>query len=73
MHVGNDCDDRCRTQNEAAARGALERRADRTLSDTEWAAAQARLSEFVGILRVWNRTTTAPRLGNVEGLCRREA
>lgn len=72
MYAGNDRDDRGRTQNEVAARAALELRVGRTLTDAEWAAARARLLEFVGILRVWDRKTTAPRLGNVEVLCQRE-
>jgi len=54
------------------ARAAFDLRADRTLTDAEWATMRARLLEFAGILRVWGRTTTASRRGNVEVLCQRE-
>ena len=37
-----------------------------------WAAARARLLEFAGILRGWDRKTTASRRGNVEVLCQPE-
>jgi hypothetical protein len=53
------CGDQCRTQNEADARAALELRAGHTLTDTEWSAARARLLELMGILRAWDRTTSA--------------
>jgi hypothetical protein len=72
MQPGNDRDDRRRTQDEVAARAALELRAGRSLTDAEWAAAGARLAEFVGILRLWDRKTTTFRRGNVEVLCPRE-
>jgi len=55
MHASNDRDERSRKQTEAAARAAIERRADRSLTDAEWAAARAKLLEFVGILREWDR------------------
>ena len=57
---------------EEDARAALELRAGRTLTDAEWAAARARLLEFAGILRIWDRTTTASPRGNVELLCQPE-
>lgn len=55
MHASNDRDDRSRKQTEAAARAAIERRADGSLTDAEWVAARAKLLEFVGILREWDR------------------
>lgn len=57
---------------ENSARAALESQAGRSLSDAEWAAAQAKLQEFMGILREWERKTTASRRGNVEVLCQPE-
>jgi hypothetical protein len=72
MHSGNDRDGRCRAQNEVAGRAALELLAGRSLTDAEWAAARAKLSELVGILRIWARKTTASRRGNVEVLGQRE-
>lgn len=71
MQAGNDHHDRRLTQNEAAARAALELRG-RTITDAEWAAERAKLLEFVGILRVWDQETSAPRRGNVEVLCQPE-
>lgn len=68
----NDRDSQRRTQHEVAARAALELRADRNLSEAEWVAARARLMEVVGILRVWDRTTSTSRKGNVEVLCQPE-
>ena len=65
MHTGND-------QNELATRAAIELRAGRALIDAEWAAMRARLLEFAGILRDWDRKTTASQKGNVEVLCQRE-
>ena len=59
-------------QLEAGARTAFELRAGRALTDSEWAAVRARLVEFVGILRTWERTTTDRRRGKVEKLCQRE-
>ena len=38
-----------------AARGALELRAGRALSDREWASAHTALLEFIRILRSWDR------------------
>jgi hypothetical protein len=72
MYANNDRDDRRRTPSEAAARAALELRAGCGLTDAEWAAARARLLEFAGILRDWDRKTTALRRGNVEVLCQPE-
>jgi hypothetical protein len=72
MHACNDRDDRRRTQHEVAARAALELRAGRAFADAEWVAMRARLLEFAGILRAWDRETTVNRRGNVEGLCQRE-
>jgi hypothetical protein len=57
---------------ESAARASLEQRAGRTLFHAEWVSAQARLLEFVGIVRVWDRKTTASGRGNVEVICQRE-
>jgi hypothetical protein len=59
-------------QLEAAARAAMELRAKRTLTDTEWAAMRAKIMEFAAILRGWEHATTCPRRGKVEGLCQRE-
>ena len=72
MHAQSDRADRSRRQIEAAARAAIELRAGRALTDAEWAAARARLLEFAGILRDWDRKTTASRRGNVEVLCQPE-
>jgi len=56
MHTTDDqCAERV-NQLEAAARAAIERRAYRAFTDAEWATARARLLEFAGILRVWERT-----------------
>ena len=57
---------------EAAARTAIELHTGRALTDAQWAAARARLLEFAGILRDWDRKTTASRRGNVEVLCQPE-
>ena len=72
MQPGDDRDDRCQRQNDAAARALVELRAGRSLTDAEWAAARARLLEFADILRVWERKTTALERGSVEVLCQRE-
>ena len=61
-----------RKQLEDFARTVLELRADRSLMDAEWAAMRTRLLEFAGILRSWDRKTTASRRGNVEVLCQPE-
>jgi hypothetical protein len=57
---------------ESAARASLEQRAGRTFIDTEWVRVRARLMEFIGILRSWDRMTTPSGRGNVEVLCQRE-
>jgi hypothetical protein len=57
---------------EASARAAFGARTDRPLTDAEWAAVRARLMEFAGILRAWDRSTTGPRRGKVEELCQQE-
>lgn len=72
MHAYSDRDNRRRTPIEAAARAALDLRTDRALTDAEWVAVRARLLEFVGILRGWDRKTNPSRRGNVEVLCQRE-
>ncbi len=72
MHAKSDRCDRSPKQLEAAARAAIELRADRTLTDAEWVAMRSRLLEFAGILRDWDRKTTASRRGNVEVLCQPE-
>jgi hypothetical protein len=59
MHAKSDRGDRNPKQLEAAARAAIDLRADRALTDAEWAAMHARLLEFAGILRIWDRRTTA--------------
>lgn len=40
---------------EDAAREALDQHANRVLSDAEWQRTRARLLEFAGILRDWDR------------------
>ena len=52
------------SEEESAARAAIEVRAGRTLSDLEWARTRTRLLDFVSILRAWHRkgTTTASEL-----------
>ena len=72
MHAINDRGDRSPKQLEAAARTAIELRADRALTDAEWAATRTRLLDFAGILRGWDRETTSSRRGNVEVLCQPE-
>jgi hypothetical protein len=72
MHPSQDRCERSPKQPEASARAAIEVRAGRSLADAEWAAMRTRLLEFAGILRVWDRKTTASRRGNVEVLCQRE-
>jgi hypothetical protein len=72
MHASKDGGDRSPKQLEARARAAIELCADRSLTDAEWAAMRARLLEFAGILRDWDRKTTASRRGNVEVLCQPE-
>jgi hypothetical protein len=57
---------------EAVARDAFELRANRKLTDAEWAVLRTRLLEFIGVLRAWEQTATRPRRGNVE-LCQRES
>jgi hypothetical protein len=41
---------------EAGARATIEQRASGPFTDPEWTAARARLLDFVGILRAWERT-----------------
>jgi hypothetical protein len=72
MPASNDRGNPSPHQLEAAARAAMEQRAERAFTDTEWATMRARFQEFVGILRDWDRTTTASQQGNVEELCQRE-
>jgi hypothetical protein len=72
MYAQSNLFDRSGRQMEAAARSAIELRAGRALTDAEWAAARARLLEFAGILRTWDRMTTASGRGKVEGPCQRE-
>ena len=72
LHAQSNRSDRSRELMEAAARTAIELHAGRALTDAEWAAARARLLEFAGILRDWDRKTTASRRGNVEVLCQPE-
>ena len=73
MQVANNHYARCRAQNEVAARAALELRVGHSLTEAEWAAARARLVEFVSILRAWDRAETiTPLRGNVEVLCQPE-
>jgi hypothetical protein len=59
-------------QVEAAACAAMELRAKRTLTDTEWATMRARLLDFASILRDWDRKATRSRRDTVEVLCPRE-
>jgi hypothetical protein len=72
MHAQSNRADRSWGQGEAAARTAIELNAGRPLTDAQWAAARARLVEFAGILRDWDRKTVASRRGNVELLCQPE-
>jgi len=68
MQASTNCADRQR-QLEAAARAAFEACAGGKLTDAEWATVRAKLMDFAGILRAWDRTTGG---GNVEKLCHRE-
>jgi hypothetical protein len=72
MHTTDDHGVGRPNQLEAAARAAIERRACRVFTDAEWATACARLLEFAGIVRAWERTAAACSRGNVEVLCQRE-
>ena len=72
MHAQSNRADRSLGQTEAAARTVIELQARRALTDAQWAAARARLLEFAGILRVWDREMTTCKRGNVETLCQRE-
>jgi hypothetical protein len=56
METTDDHGGRSPNQLEAAARAAIERRGYRAFTDAEWATARARLLEFAGILRAWERT-----------------
>jgi len=57
---------------EAAARAAIEMRLNPMLTEREWVTMRDRLLEFAGILRNWDRKTTASRRGNLEVLCQPE-
>ena len=57
MSAGNGRSDRTSKQIEIAARTAIELRAGRTLTDTEWVAMRVKLLEFAGVLRAWDRET----------------
>jgi len=70
MYASADRDDRQRRL-ETVARDAFELRANRKLTDVEWAVVRTRLLEFIGVLGDWEQTTARPRRGNVE-LCQRE-
>jgi hypothetical protein len=59
-------------QLEAAARTTIEERADRKLTDAEWATVRIRLLEFAGILRAWDQTKSVPGRGKVKELWQRE-
>jgi hypothetical protein len=72
MSASNDHRERSSSQLGAAARAAIELRADRNVCETEWVAMRGRLLEFSGILREWDRKTTASRRGNLEVLCQPE-
>lgn len=72
MYAQSNRADRSRGQIDAAARTEIELHAGRPITDAEWAAARARLLEFAGILRGWDRETTSSRRGNVEVLCQPE-
>jgi hypothetical protein len=48
----------CPNRLESAARAAFDVRAERKLTDAEWAAMRHRLLEFARILRAWERKTT---------------
>ena len=73
MQAYNAHHDRSQREMETAARAALELRAGRALTDTEWAQMRARLLEFAGILPSWDRKPPASKRGNVEVLCQQEA
>jgi hypothetical protein len=69
MPVHNHRDDQSPKQLEAAARATMEQRANRTLTDVEWASLRTRLLEFARILRGWDKP---PLRGTVELICPRE-
>lgn len=56
MHPATEGCDRNVRQLEAAARSAIEARANRKLTDSEWSMARARLLKFAEILWSWERT-----------------
>jgi hypothetical protein len=59
---------------ENTARAALDSRAGRLLTDTEWERSRTTLLEFMGILRDWdnNARKTPSEAGNVEVRCQRK-
>jgi hypothetical protein len=72
MPASNDQGSSSPNQLEAAARAALELRAKRTFTDTEWVTMRARFQELAGILCDWDRKATTSRRDTVEVLCLRE-
>jgi hypothetical protein len=60
MQASADHDDRQR-HFEAGARTALEARAGRKLTDTEWTAVLGRLLDFARILRAWEQARSNHR------------
>ena len=67
MRTAKGPNDPNRTQNEAAARAALEMRLGRAITDPEWAAARRRLLEFISILRGWDQQTRLANVGDYAG------
>jgi hypothetical protein len=72
MHTTDDDGVGRPNQLEAAARSAIERRAYRAFTDAEWATSRARLLEFAGIVRAWERSAAASSRGSVEVLCQQK-
>ena len=57
---------------EEVARAALDSRAGRTLTDQEWVVTKARMLGFVGLLRTWDRKTSALQLDKIQFPCPQE-
>ena len=58
-HPGAEHMDTRQKSREEVARAALDSHTGRTLTDQEWVVVKARMLGFVGLLRTWDRKTSA--------------
>jgi len=65
MRANIDSCERSPNPPDGVARDAVELRAGRTFTDSEWAAARARLVDFADILRSWEKRASLSERGNV--------